>query len=172
MVENLKVFMKLRLGVHSDIQYWAVRDYCKGQRALFAHMVGLFKCFCILGEVLQHQIQDEHMLATMWTVQGLKAILQCALDGGGWGTASLVLPDEDSSARTPFCGHEGGMRDLNDGGHPRRCEIIHAAFGNRVVVALRGLARRTSRGRPSSCARRSRRLGRTGSGRRSAGRRP
>ena len=44
-----------------------------------------------------------------------------------------------SSTRTPFCGHEGGMRDLNDGGLIRRCVILHAAFGSRVVVDIRGV---------------------------------
>ena len=101
--------VKQKLGVRHAAHRWEYRDYSLKLLPTFGKMKGLWRCHHLMSDILQRLEPEETDQAIGLTVQGFKALHQVALDGGGWDTALLLLPDEDPLARPAFGGEEAEL---------------------------------------------------------------
>ena len=98
--------VKASLGVTSDRQWWSHRQYSTSLLGQFGKSRGLFRVHYYIGYTLELLANGQSKQAEATLVQLAKACHQCALDGGSWNNASLLLPIEDPLQRQAFGGSE------------------------------------------------------------------
>ena len=101
--------IKKQIGVSDGRQFWRVRDWSVNQSSRFGRMRGMLRVYVMLGDILDHVLHGCHAVAGALLVQGQKALLQMALDGGSWENARLLGPEPDPYEQAEFGGLEEEM---------------------------------------------------------------
>ena len=116
-VRRYRCKVKEHLGITDPRMPWKYTDWAKRHRSSFGRMKGLWRVFHVLCEILD-ALDPANARQVNWatalTVQGLKALLQVAFDGGTWATACLLLPIPDPMGKSEFGGDEEELEAIYD----------------------------------------------------------
>jgi hypothetical protein len=99
-------FARTELGVTAASQHWQLSELAVKYKPLFGQMIGMFRVYYELLEVIENLCRGNTDLATAQGIQLSKAILQVALDKGSWENAQLLLLGHNPLARQSFGGTE------------------------------------------------------------------
>ena len=83
-------FARSELGVTSASQHWQLSELAVKYKPLFGQMIGMFRVYYELLDVIENLCRGNTDLATAQGVQLSKAILQVALDKGSWANGAVV----------------------------------------------------------------------------------
>jgi len=105
MIREYLIMVRDRLGIAHESLPWHMRQYSVAVRAQFGRCLGLWRVHHGIHEVLDLLcLRGDTQHAVALLVQLGKATHQAALDGGSWGTASLLLPTQDPVSPPRFAG--------------------------------------------------------------------
>eukprot|EP00434_Breviolum_minutum_P008557 symbB.v1.2.007549.t1/scaffold464.1/size201063/18 len=97
------------LGVSADVAY-NLSDYTK--KLHWGKQKTLLRVHYAVSEILTSQLKGHHEQSALQSVQLLRALHQCCLDGGSWRAASLLLQHQDPLDRPRFGGEAGQLEHI------------------------------------------------------------
>lgn len=97
------------LGVSADVAY-NLSDYTK--KLHWGKQKTLLRAHYAVSEILTSQLKGHHEQSALQSVQLLRALHQCCLDGGSWRAASLLLQHQDPLDRPRFGGEAGQLEHI------------------------------------------------------------
>ena len=98
------------LGVQGTNVAYNLSDYSR--RLQWGKQRTLFRIHVAVSELLQTQLKGHHELATLQSVQLLRAVHQSCLDGGSWRAAALLLQHPDPLDKPKFGGEPGQLEHI------------------------------------------------------------
>jgi hypothetical protein len=107
--------VKEQLGITDPRQFWRMRDWSTRHSARFQRMRGMYRVYVMIGDILDHATHGRHAISSALLCQAHKAILQMALDGGGWESARLLWPappETEVNEAAEFGGSEQEMQKV------------------------------------------------------------
>jgi hypothetical protein len=96
--------VRRELGINSGAQYYQMTDFTKRLMAQFGKLRGLLRMHFAVSEALQEWVNGRHHHVGASLCLILQSLHQCALDGGSWQSAQLMLPGPDYLGRPEFGG--------------------------------------------------------------------
>jgi len=101
---------KEQLGVFDERQYWNYTQLALKNKPRFRQMVGLWRAYYALAQLLDTLRAGRAEEAEAAVVQDMRTLLQVAIDRGDWSNALLLSPFPDPLQTEAYGGTERQMR--------------------------------------------------------------